>query len=552
MNRRTASWTMLPLLAALAMPVFASDEGPVLGLIVKTKPAAGILEAPQAALNRVALIAQRRGVGYHQVRQTALGAHVLSAGRALSREEARAQAQRLLADPDVEYVAANTLERRQATPNDPAYEPLQWWLQGPNASAASPNFPAAWDIHTGNSSVVVAVLDSGIRRFHPEFTVGSSRLLNGYDFVSEVEYANDGDGLDSDATDPGDWVSQEDKALHPSIYGGCEVAESTWHGTVIAGQLVASTNDNHGIAGMTWSGRLLPVRVAGKCGAAVSDIVEGMLWAAGIPYTGSPAANPNPARIVNLSFGGSRPCDVNSGDELVAGTARLYTDAIEALRVKGAVLVAAAGNDGDAVVRPASCAGALAVTALDRDGAKADYANFGSEVDVATIGGATSPAGNGIYSTTNTGTRGPVDEGYGFYAGTSFATPIVSGTVALMLAVNPDLSVDQIISGIRATTRPHVQIGGLGSCSAIDSGYCSCTTGTCGAGVLDAPEAVAWALATEGTFIPPTSNPSLDFIPDRLQAGGSGSSGDGGGAAGPFWLLGLLAAAAALSVRRRR
>jgi serine protease len=147
-------------------------------------------------------------------------------------------------------------------------------------------------------------------------------------------------------------VSQEDKARYPSIYGGCDVAESTWHGTVIAGQLVAPTNDNYGIAGMTWSGRLLPVRVAGKCGAAVSDIVEGMLWAAGIPYTGSPAANPNPARVVNLSFGGSRPCNVDSGDPLVAGTARLYTDAIEALRVKGAVLVAAAGNDGDAVVRP--------------------------------------------------------------------------------------------------------------------------------------------------------------------------------------------------------
>jgi len=549
MNRRTVSWTILPLLAALAAPVLASDDGPVIGLIVKTKPAA--LEAPQAALNRVAQIAQRRGVGYHQLRQTALGAHVLSAGRLLSREEAQAQARRLLADPDVEYVAANTLERRQATPNDPAYV-LQWWLQGPDASAAVPNFPAAWDIDTGSSSVVVAVLDSGIRRFHPEFTVGSSRLLSGYDFVSEVEYANDGDGLDSDATDPGDWVSQEDQTRHPSIYGGCDVADSTWHGTVIAGQLVAPTNDNYGISGMTWSGKLLPVRVAGKCGAAVSDIVEGMLWAAGIPYTGSPAANPNPARIVNLSFGGSRPCNVNSGDPLVAGTARLYTDAIEALRVKGAVLVAAAGNDGDTVVRPASCAGALAVTALDRDGAKADYANFGSEVDVATVGGVTSPAGSGIYSTTNTGTSAPAAEGYGYYVGTSFATPIVSGTAALMLAVNPDLSVDQIIEGIRATTRPHVQIGGLGSCSPIDSGHCNCTTGTCGAGVLDARQAVAWALVTEGTFTPPATNPTVDFTPDRLQASGGNGSSDGGGAAGPFWLLGLLAAAAALSVRRRR
>jgi serine protease len=550
MNRRTASWKILPLLAALAAPVLAADDGPVLGLIVKTKPAAaGALQSPGAALNRVALIAQRRGVGYHQVRETALGAHVLSAGRPLSRQEAQDQARRLLEDPDVEYVAANTLERRQAVPNDPGYA-QQWWLQGLGASPVAPNFPAAWDIHTGSADVVVAVLDSGIRRFHPEFTVGTSRLLNGFDFVSEVEYANDGNGLDADPTDPGDWVSQLDKSQFPAIFGACDVADSTWHGTVIAGQLAAPTNDGHGIAGMTWSGRLLPVRVAGKCGAAVSDIVEGMLWAAGIPYTGSPPLNPNPARIVNLSFGGNRPCNTSSGDTLVAGTARLYTDAIEALRVKGAVLVAAAGNESGNVVRPASCAGALAVTALDRDGAKAEYANFGSEVDVATVGGVTSTAGNGIYSTTNEGERAPGAEVYGYYAGTSFATPIVSGTVALMLSVNPDLSVEQIISGIRTTARPHAQLGGLGSCSAIDSGACNCSTGTCGAGVLDAREAVAWSLGTAGAFTPPATNPTVDFTPDRLQGAGGGSSG-GGGAAGPFWLLGVLAAAAALSGRRR-
>jgi serine protease len=550
MNRRTASWTILPLLAALAAPALASDDAPVLGLIVKTKTAsAGAVQAQGGALNRVALIAQRRGVGYHQLRETALGAHVLTAGRLLSRQEAQAQARRLLEDPDVEYVAANTLERRQAVPNDPRYGE-QWWLQGPGASPAAPNFPGAWDIHTGSPNVVVAVLDSGIRRFHQEFTVGTSRLLPGYDFVSEVEYANDGNGLDADPTDPGDWVSQQDKTTAPSIFGGCDVTDSTWHGTVIAGQLVAPTNDAYGIAGMTWSGKLLPVRVAGKCGAAVSDIVEGMLWAAGVPYTGSPALNPNPARIVNLSFGGSRPCSVNSSDPLIAGTARLYTDAIEALRVKGAVLVAAAGNDSSDVVRPASCAGALAVTALGREGAKADYANFGSEVDVATLGGVTSPGTDGIYSTTNAGITTPQGETYGYYAGTSFATPIVSGTVALMLAVNPDLSVDQIITGIRTTARPHVQLGGLGTCSPIDSGACSCTTGTCGAGVLDARQAVAWASGIVGDFTPPAANPTVAFTPDRLQRGGS--SRGGGGAASPFWLLGLLAAAAALNGRRRR
>jgi serine protease len=550
MNRRTVLWPALPLLAALAVPAAARDDAPVLGLILKTKAVAGVREAPQAARDRVALIAQRRGVGYHQLRETALGAHVLNPGRLLSRTEAEAQARRLLADPDVEYVAANTLERRLAVPNDTDYA-LQWWLQGLDASAAVPNFPGAWNVHTGSDDVVVAVLDSGIRRTHPEFPVGTARLLGGYDFVSEVEYANDGNGLDPDPTDPGDWVSQEDKTQWPAVFGGCDVASSTWHGTVIAGQLVAQTNDSHGIAGMTWGGRLLPVRVAGKCGAAVSDIVEGMLWAAGIPYTGSPALNPDPARIVNLSFGGDRPCDVNSADPLVAGTARLYSDAIEALRAKGAVLVAAAGNESGSVVRPASCAGALAVAALGRGGGKADYSNFGTEVDVATVGGTSSPVADGIYSTTNDGVNGPQIDTYGYYAGTSFAAPVASGTAALMLSANPDLSAEQIIAGIRATSRDHVNSNALRDCSATNPHACNCTPQTCGAGVLDAAAAVAWAAAQTGDFTPPATNPTVDFRPERLGNGPGRSSG-GGGALSPGGLLGLLAAAALLSAGRRR
>jgi serine protease len=481
-------------------------------------------------------------VGYHALRPTALGAHLLRPVQAMRRDEAERLAKRLLADPEVEYVAADTLERPLAAPNDPSY-PLQWWLHGRDAGAAVADFPAAWAITTGSNDVVVAVLDSGIRPHHPEF--GTSRLLPGYDFVSEVEYAGDGNSVDPDPTDPGDWVSEADKTRAPALFGGCDTTDSSWHGTVIAGQLAAQTDDNSGIAGMTSQGKVLPVRVAGKCGAAVSDIIEGMLWAAGIPYNqGSVPGNPNPARIVNLSFGGSEVCDTTRNDT-VGGTARLYTEAIAKLREKGVLFVAAAGNESGAVVRPASCAGALAVTALRRDGAKADYANFGPQVGIATTGGSDV---DGLYSTTNDGLTGPGSDTYGYYQGTSFAAPIVSGAAALMLAANPSLSVDQLITGLRSTARPHLAPTAV-TCSANHPQVCNCTTAACGAGILDAAAAVQWALDTPGNLAP--GNPISTFTPDRLK-GSSGGGSSGGGAMNPGWLLALLAAVAALSGRRRR
>jgi serine protease len=164
--------------------------------------------------------------------------------------------------------------------------------------------------------------------------------------------------------------------------------------------------------------------------------------------------------------------------------------------------------------------------------------------------GGTSSHADGIYSTTNAGLTTPAAETYGYYAGTSFATPIVSGAAALMLAANPDLSPAQLIEGIRSTARAHAQVTGLGTCSDINIGECNCTTQTCGAGVLDAAGAVAWAEQQTGTFAPPVTNPTVAFTPDRLQSSGGG--GGGGGASGPAAWLALALAAGALSGRRRR
>ncbi|MFX7540897.1 S8 family serine peptidase, partial [Acinetobacter baumannii] len=81
---------------------------------------------------------------------------------------------------------------------------------------------------------------------------------------------------------------------------------------------------------------VLPVRIGGTCGALVSDIIEGMLWAAGVDYQGSPARNPNPARVINLSFGSVGDCQSGgTGDTL-------YRQTVATLRTKGTVVVASA------------------------------------------------------------------------------------------------------------------------------------------------------------------------------------------------------------------
>jgi serine protease len=176
---------------------------------------------------------------------------------------------------------------------------------------------SAWGITTGSAGVVIADIDTGVRFDHPDLLRAGfgGRLLPGYDFVSEDQnsstgaplgtylIANDGDGWDPDPSDPGDWIDSADQtnALFPA--SSCPIADSTWHGTRVMGILGAVTNNDVGIAGMTWNSYLLPVRALGKCGGYDSDIIAAMQWAAGLSVSGVPD-NPYPASIINLSLGG--------------------------------------------------------------------------------------------------------------------------------------------------------------------------------------------------------------------------------------------------------
>ncbi len=550
-----AGWTAAAVLAACAttaapvvaqthsqsggLPVGLVRMAPVVegaqGLIVRLKDAAPHAAAQDDAgkrrdgerwrtVLRGAAMTGSSGLREPALRAAGRDQQVLDFGRTLGLEEAEQLAQRLRLRPDVEWVSVNSMERRLQVSNDPL-SAQQWWLKpmsGSNGNVLAdrlrgvPGIVSAWRAlpadaaATNNAGPVVAVLDTGISP-HPDL---AGRVLPGYDFVSEVHFANDGNGRDNDASDPGDWVSTADRS--DVRFANCPEQRSTWHGTIIAGLIAALPDNGIGVAGINRQARILPVRVAGKCGAAVADIVDGMRWAAGLPVAGVPA-NPHPARIINISFGGALPCG------------REYQTAIDELRARGVVVVAAAGNEHSAVSRPASCAGVVGVAALNRDGFKAHYSNFGAALastGLATVGGDDGREGawrellsdGGMVTIWNNGATGPGNAEYAKLFGTSFAAPLVAGTLSLMLSSNPSLTAEQLITGVRATTRPHVTSTLIGQCSESNPGRCLCTADSCGIGILDAEQALRYAANPASWVAPARQAASLDTAELRLAA----------------------------------
>jgi serine protease len=328
--------------------------------------------------------------------------------------------------------------------------------------------------------------------------------------------------------DPGDWVTSADKTNFPDQFKNCAVADSSWHGTRTAGILGALTDNGTGMAGMNWNSRILPVRVLGKCGGFDSDIIAGMLWAAGITVTGVPP-NPNPARIINMSLGAT---SMTCPDD--------YADAVRQVTAKGVLVVVSAGNEGGPVDVPARCPGVAGIAAIRHSGTKVGFSNLGPELTVASPGGncvnpatgaappadpytVAMPCEYSIVTAFNTGKTNAAVNGSSYTdnvhtpnLGTSFSAPIVSGIAGLMLSVNSNLNSCQLLARLKEGATPFPQSSttvAAGSfchvpASATDSqkAECICTLDgkTCGAGMANAPGAIAAALRPIAVVTLPT------------------------------------------------
>jgi serine protease len=402
----------------------------------------------------------------------------------------------LRADPQVEYVALDHRRYPHAAPNDTLFGG-QWYLQ--TAQISSVNAVGAWDRELGSTGVVIAVLDTGVLYDHPDLGRADrgGKLLPGFDFVTGTAQANDGDGRDADPSDPGDWVSDSDRSN--SAFGGCEIANSSWHGTRVAGMVGALTNNSAGVAGLDWNSFILPVRVLGKCGGIDSDILAGMRWAGGLHVNGV-ADNPTPARILNMSLGSDGVCEPS------------YRDVIDELTARKVLVVISAGNEGTVVSSPANCPGVAAVAAIRHAGSKVGFSSLGPEVTIAAPGGNCVNVNGGpclfsLDTTSNTGTTSPATHSFTDQVsnnlGTSFSAPIVSGIAALMLSRNNNLSTAQLLARLREGARafpttvsdaPTIQVCHVPA-NALDFQLeqCLCTTTTCGAGMVDAANSVAAA-----------------------------------------------------------
>lgn len=362
----------------------------------------------------------------------------------------------LMHESNIRYAEPNYYRYPTAVPNDPFFG-QQWALdnrgqivQGSGGAVdADINAPEAWDRAT--SGAVVAVIDTGVHHSHADLSTNI--------WFNPGEIA--GNGLDDDANGYVDDSIGWDFGDNDN-----DPADPDGHGTAVAGIIGAAGNNGTGIAGVSWSGRIMPLKFLDRAGfqTVAAEI-------AAIQY-----ARAMGVRVVNCSFGGE-------------GFSQAEKDAIEAT---DAVFVCSAGNSGaDNGVSPEypatyGSANILSVAASNQDDSLAYFSNFGANtVHVAAPG-------------VNLLTTAP--GGYDYFTGTSASAPVVSGIAAMMFGLNGSLAAPSVASLIKTTADARPGLAGL------------LTTGA----RVNAQAALA-ATASSATPAPPAATPAPTVSANRAQ-----------------------------------
>jgi len=320
--------------------------------------------------------------------------------------------------PTVEYAEPNGIFYLSGVPNDDNFS-KQWALQNTGQNGGTPgddiDAPEAWNIETGSSDVIIAVIDTGIDYNHPDLADNI--------WINKNEIPNN--GVDDDHNGFIDDAHGWDFANNDS-----DPLDHVGHGTLCSGIASAVTNNSIGIAGVCWNCKIIPVQAADGYAGFSDDYAKAIVYAAD-----------NGADVISMSWG-----SYNSSN--------IIHDAIDYAYSKNVVLVAAAGNivlDISRKFYPAAFDGVIAVASTDKNDNKAKTSNYGNWVDVAA-------PGDEIYSTMPTYrvemNSDPffLSENYDYCNGTSMACPMVAGLAALLVSYNPNLTLDEVSSIIYDST----------------------------------------------------------------------------------------------------
>jgi parallel beta-helix repeat protein/predicted outer membrane repeat protein len=310
------------------------------------------------------------------------------AGHGRSLQEIAEQYQR---NPDVEYAELNYIVSVASIPDDPLYS-RQWALDKISA-------PQTWDVCTGSSEVVVAVIDTGVDYNHRDI------LENVW--VNEAELTGI-EGVDDDENGYTD-----DIYGYNFVYNNNNPIDDHGHGTHCAGTIAARANNGLDVAGVCWSAKIMPLKFLGSRGeGSTADAALAIHYAVA-----------NGADVISNSWGGD-------------SESKLLEDALHYAQTQGVVIVAAAGNSGsDLKYYPAAYETVISVAATDPNDDKWALSNYGDWVDIAA-------PGVDILSLRAEGTSQGTsyDQFTSFSTGTSMAAPHAAGACALLLSANPLLT----------------------------------------------------------------------------------------------------------------